>query len=161
MRKQKPLKEKVTYRTAVGSRILERVYPEEDVAEAVAELNKFVNGCYACPDKCDGCLADIENKIDKIFGTFNHSPQEAPLVGNGNATEDTSNSKGCGKIYSIHVKPNNRETKVCGKYWLCPKCQEKEDVCANCGVMKFEHDLIMNGCEKFKPKCQEKEMKNE
>ncbi len=41
---------------------------EEQDKEAIKRLKEYVNECYDCPDKCEGCLEDISNVIDKIFG---------------------------------------------------------------------------------------------
>ena len=164
--KDKPLSEKAT--------LLGVYFYVKDVAEAVAELKnlKTKEGYYIF--HWDDTLW-ILKEIDKIFGTFN-SPQkesDSSVVKTQNLRgglvspkpEGTSNSKGCecGHLKSAHGGLLGRSKKT--PCWKCPckkfkpKCQEKQDVCANCGHEKWEHQKEFGGdcehdifckCEKFK-----------
>ena len=145
--KDKPLIEKRYKRNISGND--EFVYRDKDVAKAVAELKDKVKD-YFLYDEFKVDRVYILGIIDKIFGTFNHSPTEIgsqPNRGESPKEEDTSNSKVKFEKESDYIKQHQKEafgdtsnSKGCGELIyedddikcgdkteyrtiLCPKCQ--------------------------------------
>jgi len=147
MTKDKPLIEEVVeWINPWGDK--ESAIPTRKVAEAVKKLKEEL--CLGCKGKgCSNC-----ERIDKIMGNFNHSPQdgftreeEQPEISHkeklsmknsrceGNVANSTSEDthvkkdKGCGRFFSIELVEGVKEDAVCGVDGLCPKCEVglKED----------------------------------
>lgn len=123
----------------------------KDVAKFIKDLKATVDNLFDCPNKCEGCLYDVHNEIDRLAGDFNnHSPTKptevAQLPTDDSATQglrmeqdkkdkesgvlghsfSPGSPKGCGKVWRINKKDVWETFKECGIHGLCPECQEDE-----------------------------------
>ena len=103
-----------------------RFYRVVDVAEAVKKLKEEL--CLGCKGKgCSNC-----ERIDKIMGNFNHSPQDTKLNSGDSSFKsqpEDNNIKGCGKTFKQKSNLSEYTARcgqlICPEVELCPKCQEK------------------------------------